>query len=102
MFVLEADALHLPLLLPERGHVATTAKWRYCPEDTPLSSGLFFARMSNGAANASDIACGLIVRLGALDCIFIVVQAEQFQNLVVRFFNADAFECGEKLRSKRE
>ncbi|HWT72704.1 MAG TPA: hypothetical protein VN361_11005, partial [Oxalicibacterium sp.] len=45
--------------------------WRYCPEDTPLSSGLFLSVKSAGVASllmrsASDIGLRFIVRDGLL------------------------------------
>ena len=84
MLILVADALHLPLLLPERGQVAQARYGVIALEIlSPFSRAFFCIQLLS-----SDIAFACVVRL----FLYFLIQSEQVYDFVGGFVQPAAFE----------
>jgi hypothetical protein len=83
MLILVADALHLPLLLPERGQVAQARYGVIALEILPFLQGFFCIQLLS-----SDIAFACVVRL----FLYFLIQSEQVYDFVGGFVQPAAFE----------
>ena len=88
MLILVAGALHLPLLLPERGQVAQARYGVIALEILPFLQGLFLS----GTRLFARHFCIGVVRRDAIRFFWFDIQTQQFHYLVVGFIEAAAFE----------